>query len=752
MNRNRFSAVATISVPTLGIKDKTLQKGEKYEHVIEAAERSPAGEPMGAIEVSITPEMAGRIQKQFPVEVQEVGDAQDSCEPLSKAEEIVSTYADQWTVCVLEEDEISQEEEDDTLSDIDALLEAIEAILDEEENEESSILTAEISLLKDLVAKCYQPQVPLLMDRGPEAQAEPRKQPKLFPTTQSANPFLKVCENLTATPPTAPLLLMDRGLPAPEEATVQGDDSPVLSPAAPLAKRPEAVSQPRPFAELLRRKALPSPAKADEPKEEAPAQAPESPATDPKEFPANQRPSIPLPTDRMVATLDGALEAKLVNHPCQPEAPVPKPSEVTKTISPTEAPALEKKVQTPKIAEAIAKAPPAPILPFEKAIQFADLTEEPREKAPAPESTPTAQDPIEVLAETLPTAPVATETADQAADEIQTVSVKVPASDSTERPSESSQVPDKELDAKAKPLEKKVQAPKTAEAIAKAPPISVLSPTRPAHPPTKAEEPRKEIPSPEPETITQEPSKVVTETLPPKSLATDQNVQAAKTAEAAEAGVETPTPHPSLSAKKAKAPDKIEALSEGPSPLESPTPASPPTNPPSQVSSPGALSSDRGDEAKEVAGEIAPSEENTPSPTSPLLRARTIAATIDLLFAISICALANLLLPNSLHLLSFLLGASYLLTKDSLGILNGRSIGKRFMKLRAETRNHRPLTGDYRSSLRRNLSFLIAPIEFAILYVREDEPTRGLRLGDDWARTQVVPFEKPLPRKTKWLP
>lgn len=727
--------MATISVPTLGIKDKTLQKGEKYEHVIEAAERSPAGEPMGAIEISITPEMAGRIQKQFPVEVQEVGDAQDSCEPLSKAEEIVSTYADQWTVCVLEEDEISQEEEDDTLSDIDALLEAIEAILDEEENEESSILTAEISLLKDLVAKCYQPQVPLLMDRGPEAPAEPRKQPKLFPTTQPANPFLKVCENLTATPPAAPLLLMDRGLSAPEEATVQGDNSPILSPAAPLAKLPEAVSQPRPFAELLRRKALPSPAKAEEPKLEAPAQDPESPATEPKEFPANQRPPVPLPTDRMVATLDGALEAKLVNHPCQPEAPVSKPSEVTNTVSPTEVTALEKKVQTPKIAEAIAKAPPAPILPFEKAVQFAVLTEEPREKAPAPESATTAKDPIEVQAETLPTAPVVTETADQAADEILTASDKEPANESTERPSESSQVLDKEPYAKAKPLEKKVQTPKTVEAIAKAPPISVLSPKKPAHHPTKAEELREEIPSPEPETIIQEPSKVVTETLPPKSLATDQNVQAAKTEESV---FETPTPQPSPSAKKAQAPGKIEAQSEDPSLLESPTPAS------------GKI--DEAAEAKEIAGEIPPSEENTPSPTSPLLRARTIAATIDLLFAISICALANLLLPNSLHLLSFLLGAGYLLTKDSLGILNGRSIGKRFMKLRAETRNHRPLTGDYRSSLRRNLSFLIAPIEFAILYVREDEPTRGLRLGDDWARTQVVPFEKPLPRKTKWLP
>ena len=74
------------------------------------------------------------------------------------------------------------------------------------------------------------------------------------------------------------------------------------------------------------------------------------------------------------------------------------------------------------------------------------------------------------------------------------------------------------------------------------------------------------------------------------------------------------------------------------------------------------------------------------------------------------------------------------------------------MKLRVVNERRRSLAGNYRKGILRNLSFLIAPIEFAILYVREDEPTIGKRLGDDWASTNVIAEEETLPRKSKWLP
>ncbi len=143
-----------------------------------------------------------------------------------------------------------------------------------------------------------------------------------------------------------------------------------------------------------------------------------------------------------------------------------------------------------------------------------------------------------------------------------------------------------------------------------------------------------------------------------------------------------------------------------------------------------------------------------PSLSSPpsLFRSRAFAALIDVSVACSFFVLGLLLFPEPPRIIPFVLGALYLLTKDSLGILNGQSIGKKLMKLRVLNRNRRSLSGNYRTGLMRNLSWFAAPLEFAILYVREDECNRGRRLGDDWANTTVVPEEKPVLRKSKWLP
>ena len=145
---------------------------------------------------------------------------------------------------------------------------------------------------------------------------------------------------------------------------------------------------------------------------------------------------------------------------------------------------------------------------------------------------------------------------------------------------------------------------------------------------------------------------------------------------------------------------------------------------------------------------LTPQEQATPS----LFRSRSFAALIDFSVATSFFVLGVLLFPDPPRIFPFVFAALYLLTKDSLGILNGQSIGKKIMKLRVVNRRDRTLSGNYKAGLLRNLSWLMAPIEFAVLYVREDEPTKGKRLGDDWAQTRVVSEEKPKPRKSKWLP
>lgn len=135
-----------------------------------------------------------------------------------------------------------------------------------------------------------------------------------------------------------------------------------------------------------------------------------------------------------------------------------------------------------------------------------------------------------------------------------------------------------------------------------------------------------------------------------------------------------------------------------------------------------------------------------------LFRSRSFAALIDISIACSFFVLGLLFFPEPPRILPFVFGGLYLLTKDSLGLLNGQSLGKKLLKLRVVNHQKRTLAGDYLTGLKRNLSWLAAPIEFAILYVREDEITIGKRLGDDWAKTEVIREEKPAPRKSKWLP
>lgn len=188
----------------------------------------------------------------------------------------------------------------------------------------------------------------------------------------------------------------------------------------------------------------------------------------------------------------------------------------------------------------------------------------------------------------------------------------------------------------------------------------------------------------------------------------------------------------------------VPALTESPAPIADREPA---PKPPSE-----AQQGTRQEARQEAQQEVSLEPSDGPASEPSLLRSRSFAALIDISVACSFFVLGLLLFPDPPRVIPFALGALYLLTKDSLGILNGQSIGKKIMRLRAVNARNRTLAGNYLAGLKRNLSWVVAPIEFAILYVREDEPTKGRRLGDDWAQTSVVVQEKSPVRKSKWLP
>jgi uncharacterized RDD family membrane protein YckC len=82
-------------------------------------------------------------------------------------------------------------------------------------------------------------------------------------------------------------------------------------------------------------------------------------------------------------------------------------------------------------------------------------------------------------------------------------------------------------------------------------------------------------------------------------------------------------------------------------------------------------------------------------------------------------------------------GIAYGLTRDSLPFLDGQSIGKKAMGLRAVTEDGQPLTGNWSPGIIRNIVLwipLFPLVELIVLLTNEN----GLRLGDQWAKTKVI--------------
>lgn len=91
-------------------------------------------------------------------------------------------------------------------------------------------------------------------------------------------------------------------------------------------------------------------------------------------------------------------------------------------------------------------------------------------------------------------------------------------------------------------------------------------------------------------------------------------------------------------------------------------------------------------------------------------------------------------------ILGFFIVIAYALTRDSLPFLDGQSVGKKVLKLRAVTEDGQSLSGNWGPGIIRNIVLMIPffPIvELVVLLTNQDVK----RLGDQWAKTKVIVAE-----------
>lgn len=113
------------------------------------------------------------------------------------------------------------------------------------------------------------------------------------------------------------------------------------------------------------------------------------------------------------------------------------------------------------------------------------------------------------------------------------------------------------------------------------------------------------------------------------------------------------------------------------------------------------------------------------------------AAFIDFLVAMALAWTAGMISGR----LSYPAWIGYMLTRDSLPFLDGQSIGKKVLNLKAVSETGQSLSGDWKSGVVRNISMVIpfgAIVELIIMLVNKDKPGGLRRLGDQWGKTKVV--------------
>lgn len=94
--------------------------------------------------------------------------------------------------------------------------------------------------------------------------------------------------------------------------------------------------------------------------------------------------------------------------------------------------------------------------------------------------------------------------------------------------------------------------------------------------------------------------------------------------------------------------------------------------------------------------------------------------------------------------LQYLTWGLIMLTRDSLPIFDGQSLGKKVMKIKAVKEDGSSLSGDWVTGAMRNLLLaipVVGLVECLIILTRSGNAEEGLRLGDDWAKTKVIAVE-----------
>ena len=107
---------------------------------------------------------------------------------------------------------------------------------------------------------------------------------------------------------------------------------------------------------------------------------------------------------------------------------------------------------------------------------------------------------------------------------------------------------------------------------------------------------------------------------------------------------------------------------------------------------------------------------------------RIVAYLIDVLIMVVV---------SIIPILGFIVVIAYSLTRDALPFLDGQSIGKKVMKLRAVTEDGRPLTNNWGPAIIRNVVLFIPFFPIGELIVMLTNANKQ-RLGDQWAKTRVV--------------
>ena len=130
--------------------------------------------------------------------------------------------------------------------------------------------------------------------------------------------------------------------------------------------------------------------------------------------------------------------------------------------------------------------------------------------------------------------------------------------------------------------------------------------------------------------------------------------------------------------------------------------------------------------------EIINSESTNPKQAS--IGDRLLGGIIDWIVVLAISYLLGNMIGGSI---SYMIGAAYILVRDALPFLDGQSIGKKVMKTRSVHEDSgAPITNDYRTSILRNILFiipLVGLIDALFIFGGEQK-----RLGDKIAKTIVV--------------